>query len=94
MRYRTATMTAYYANRALSHSVWAIGITAGVVTMKAVAGVDGALTAVWGAWVGFELLRAGLSAAESVSAGRVERQVPTFSVREGKFVSIDEEDAL
>ena len=94
MRHRTSTMTAYYANRALSHSVWTIGITIGVVTMKAVAGVDGALTAVWGAWVGFEFLRAGLSVAKSVSAGRVERQVPTFSVREGKFVSIDEEDAL
>lgn len=87
-------MTAYYANRALSHLVWTIGIIIGVVTMKAVAGVDGALTAVWGAWVGFEFLKAWLSVAKSASAGRVERQVPIFSVREGKFVSIDEEDAL
>lgn len=94
MRYHTSTMTAYYANRALSHSLWIIGITVGVITVKAVAGSDGALTAVWGAWVGFEFLRAGLSATKSVRAGHVERQVPTFSVGEGKFVSIDEEDAL
>lgn len=94
MRYHTSTMTAYYANRALSHSIWIIGITAGVVTARAVAGSDGALTAVWGAWVGFEFLKAGLSAAKSARAGHVERQVPTFSVWEGKIVSIDEEDAL
>lgn len=94
MKYHTSTMTAYYANSALSHSIWIIGITLGVVTAKAVAGSDGALTAVWGSWVGFEFLRAGLSAAKSVRAGRVERQVPTFSVREGRFVSINEEEAL
>ena len=94
MKYRTSTMTAYYANLALSHSIWIIGITAGVVTMRAVAGSDGALTAVWGAWVGFEFLRAGLASAKSLRAGKVERQVPTFSVHEGRFVSIDEEDAL
>ena len=94
MRYRTSTMTAYYANRALSHSVWTIGITVGGVTLQAGAGGDGARPAVWGAWGGYEFLRAGLSFAKSGSAGRVERQVPTFSVREGKFVSIDEEDAL
>lgn len=94
MRYCTSTMTAYYANRALSHSIWIIGITVGVVTMEAVAGAAVTLTAVWGAWVGFEFLMAGLSAMKSVRAGQVEHQVPTFSVREGKFVSIDEEDAL
>lgn len=93
MRYRTSTMTAYYANRALSHSIWILAITAGVVTVQAVAGSGRALTAVWGAWIGFEFLKAGLSATKSVRAGRVERQVPTFSVWEGKFVSIDEEDA-
>lgn len=94
MKYRTATMTAYYANRALSHSIWIIGITAGVVTLRAVVGADGAITAVWGAWIVFEFLKAGLSAAKSVRAGKVEHQVPTFSVQEGRFVSIDEEDAL
>ena len=94
MKYRTSTMTAYYANRALAHSIWIIGITTGVVAMKAVSGSGGALTVVWGAWIGFEFLKAGLAAAKSVRAGRVERQVPTFSVREGRFVSIDEEDAL
>ena len=94
MKYRTSTMTAYYANSALLHSIWIIGITAGVVTMRAVAGVDGALTAVWGAWIGFEFLKAGLSAVKSVRAGKAEHQVPTFSVREGRFVSIAEEDAL
>lgn len=94
MKYRTSTMTAYYANRALSHSIWIIGITVGVVTVKVAAGSEAALTAAWGSWISFEFLRAGLSAAKSVRAGRVERQVPTFSVREGKFVSIDEESAL
>lgn len=94
MRYRTATMTAYYANQALRHSVWIIGVTAGVIGLKAAVGSSAALTATWGAWIGIEFIRAGLSAAKSVRAGKVEHQVPRLSVREGRFVSIDEEDAL
>ena len=88
MRYRLSTATAYHANRALSHTVWAIAIVAGAVTSQKAFGTVGALATVTLAWAGYEFLKAALAAQKSVEAGRLEKQVPTFSVYEGRFVSV------
>ena len=88
MRYRLSTATAYHANRALSHAVWAIVIVVSTVAAQQAFGTTGALTTVSLAWAGYEVLKSGLSAARSRRAGRIEKQVPTFSVYEGRFVSV------
>lgn len=88
MRYRLSTATAYHANRALSHTVWALAIVAGTVTSQKAFGTVGALTIVSLAWAGYEGLKAFLSAAKARRAGSIEKQVPTFSVYEGRFVSV------
>lgn len=88
MRYRLSTATAYHANRALSHTVWAIAIVAGTVTSQKAFGTAGALTALSLTWAGYEVLKAALSSARSRRAGRLEKQVPTFSIYEGRFVSV------
>lgn len=88
MRYRLSTETAYHANRALSHAVWAVSIAVGSVIAQATFGTEGALTVVSLSWAGYEGLKAYLSAARSRRAGRIEKQVPTFSVYEGRFISV------
>lgn len=88
MRYRLSTATAYHANRALSHTVWAISIVVGTVASQEAFGTAGALATVSLAWAGYEVLKAALSASRSRRAGRIEKQVPTFSVYEGRFVSV------
>lgn len=88
MRYHLSTATAYHANRALSHTVWAIAIVAGAVISQKTFGTVGALATVSLAWSGYEFLKAALSAQKSVEAGRLEKQAPTFSVYEGRFVSV------
>lgn len=93
MRYRLSTATAYHANRALSHAVWALAIAAGAVTAQAAFGAVGALATVTLAWAGYEALRAALSASKARQAGRFEKQVPTFSIYEGRFVSVGLEGA-
>ena len=88
MRYRPSTATAYHANRALSHAVWAIAIVAATVASQKAFGTVGALATVSLTWAGYEGLKAALSAARSRRAGHLEKQVPTFSVYEGRFVSV------
>lgn len=88
MRYRLSTATAYHANRALSHTIWAISVLSGAVIAQAAFGTAGALATVVLAWAGYEFLKAALAAQRSVAAGRLEKQVPTFSVYEGRFVSV------
>lgn len=88
MRYRLSTATAYHANRALSHTVWAISIVVGTVASREAFGTAGALATVSLAWAGYEVLKAALSASRSRRAGSIEKQVPTFSVYEGRFVSV------
>lgn len=88
MRYRLSTATAYHANRALSHTVWSISVIIGAVIAQATFGPSGALATVTLAWAGYEFLKAALAAQRSVAAGRLEKQVPTFSVYEGRFVSV------
>lgn len=88
MRYRRSTATAYHANRALSHTVWSISVIAGAVIAQATFGAQGALSTVSLAWAGYEGLKAALSAARARRAGSLEKQVPTFSVYEGRFVSV------
>ena len=88
MRYRLSTATAYHANRALSHTVWAVTVVVGAVIAQATFGTSGALTTVTLAWAGYEGLKAVLSASRARRAGALEKQVPTFSVYEGRFVSV------
>lgn len=88
MRYLQSTATAYHANRALSHTVWAIAIMVGTVASQKAFGTVGALATVSLAWAGYEGLKAALSASRARRAGRIEKQVPTFSIYEGRFVSV------
>lgn len=88
MRYRLSTATAYHANRALSHTVWAIAIVVGTVISQKAFGTTRALATVSLAWAGYEVLKAFLSATRARRAGSLEKQVPTFSVYEGRFVSV------
>lgn len=88
MRYRLSTATAYHANRALSHTLWAISIAVGAVIAQAALGTTGSLAAVSLSWAGYEVLKAALSASRARRAGALEKQAPIFSVYEGRFVSV------
>ena len=95
----TYTLThpnAVYANRALSHAYWALGVAAvsALLHLLDLDPADRFLDIILGIWILFEfsqIIRYGI---KSIRAGRRDGRVATLSIREGAFVSIPEEDVL
>lgn len=92
--YSLTSPSAVYANRALNHAYWALGATIFVMVLHTLTSVDDLLDIVWGAWMLFEfgqIVRYGI---KSIKAGVRDGRVLTFSIREGAFVSVLEEEYL
>ena len=88
--YSAGAPNAVYANRALSHAYWALGVTAVFMLLRAVGPAEALLEALWGLWMVFEfsqIIRYGI---KSIRAGIRDGRSLTLSIREGAFVSIPE----
>lgn len=88
--YSLTSPNAVHANHALSHACGAAGATIVVMALHTLTTADGLLDIAWGAWVAFELSQITRYWIKSIKAGRRDRRVLTFSVREGAFVSVPE----
>ena len=92
--YSLTSPNAVHANHALNHAYWALGATISVMILHTLAAADGLLDIVWGVWMVFEfsqIVRYGVKAAK---AGIRDRRALAFSIREGAFVSVPEEEYL
>lgn len=87
-------LNAVYANRALNHTYWALGATIFVMVLHTLPAADGLLDAVWGAWMAFEFSQIVRYGVKSIKAGIRDRRVLAFSIREGAFASVPEEEYL
>ena len=92
--YSLTSPNAVHANHALSRACWAVVATLLIMVLHALTAAGGLLDIVWGAWVAFEFSQVIRYGIKSIRAGRRDGRVLTFSVREGAFVSIPEEEAL
>ena len=92
--YSLTSPNAVHANHALSHACRAAGATLLVTVLHDLTAAGGLLDIAWGAWVAFEFSQVIRYGIRSLKAGRRDRRVLTFSVREGAFVSVPEDAAL
>lgn len=94
--YSLTSPNAVYANRALSHAYRALGVAAvsAILHLLDLAPADRFLDIVLGIWILFEfsqIIRYGI---KSIKAGIRDGRVLAISIREGAFVSIQEDAAL
>lgn len=92
--YSLTSPNAVHANHALNHASWALSATLFVMVLHTVASADGLLDAVFGVWMGFEFSQIVRYGVEAIKAGIRDRRVLAFSIREGAFVSVPEEEYL
>ena len=88
--YYLTSPNAVYANRALNHAYWALGVTVVFMLLRAVGPAEALLEALWGLWMAFEfsqIIRYGI---KSIRAGIRDGRSLHLSIREGAFVSIPE----
>lgn len=88
--YDVTAPNAVYANRALNHAYWALGVTVAFMLLRSVGPAEALLEALWAAWMLFEfsqIIRYGI---KSIKAGIRDGRSLTLSIREGAFVSIPE----
>lgn len=91
--YSLTSPNAVHANHALNHAYLAAGAMIFVMILHSLTAADGLLDIVWGAWTVLEFSQVIRYGIKSIRAGRRDRRVLTFSVREGAFVSIPEDAA-
>lgn len=92
--YSLTSPNAVHANHALNHAYWALGATISVMVLHTLSAADGLLDAVWGAWMIFEFSQVVRYGVKAIKAGIRDRRVLAFSIREGAFVSVPEEEYL
>jgi len=92
--YSLTSPNAVHANHALKHAYWALGATIFVMVLHSLTAADGMLDAVWGAWMLFEFAQVTRYGIKAIQAGIRDRRVLAFSIREGAFVSVPEEEYL
>lgn len=92
--YSLISPNAVHANHALNHAYWALGATIFVMVLHTLTSADGLLDIVWGAWMVFEFSQIVRYGVKAIKAGIRDRRVLAFSVREGAFVSVPEEEYL
>lgn len=92
--YSLTSPNAVYANHALNHAYWALGATIFVMVLHTLTSADGLLDIVWGVWMLFEFSQIVRYGVKSIKAGIQDRRVLAFSIREGAFVSVPEEEYL
>jgi hypothetical protein len=91
----TYTLThtnAVYANRALSHAYWALGVAAvsALLHLLDLDPADRFLDIIAGIWILFEFSQIVRYGIKSIRAGRRDGRSLTLSIREGAFVPIPE----
>lgn len=92
--YSLTSPNAVYANRALSHAYWALGVTIFVMVLHTVTAADGLLDIVWGAWMLLEFSQGIRYGVKSIKAGIRDGRVLAISIREGALVSVPKDAAL
>lgn len=92
--YSLTSPNAVYANRALNHAYWALGSTIFVMILHTLTSADGLLDIVWGLWMLLELPQVVYFGVRAVKTGIRDGRVLAFSIREGAFVSVPEEEYL
>lgn len=92
--YSLTSPNAVHANHALNHAYWALGATIFIMVLHTLNSADGLLDIVWGAWMLFEFSQTIRYGIKAIKAGIKDRRVLAFSVREGAFVSVPEEEYL
>lgn len=92
--YSLTAPNAVHANRALNHVYWALGATIFAMVLHTLTSADGLLDIVWGVWMVFEFSQVVRYGVKALKAGIRDRCVLAFSVREGAFVSVPEEEHL
>lgn len=92
--YSLSSPNAVYANKALKHAYWALGASLVVVILRPVLPAESPLDLVWGLWMLLELPQVVYFGVRAVKAGIRDRRVLAFSIREGAFVSVPEEEYL
>mgnify|MGYP003084385484 FL=1 len=95
----TYTLThpnAVYANRALIHAFWALGVAAvsAALHLLDLAPADRFLDIILGIWILFEFSQVIRYGVKSIKAGIRDGRVLAISIHEGAFVSIPEDAAL
>lgn len=92
--YSLTSPNAVYANKALKHAYWALGSSIVAAILRPVLPAEAPLYLVWGLWMLLELPQAVYFGVRAVKAGIQDRRVLAFSIREGAFVSVPEEEYL
>lgn len=94
--YSLTSPNAVYANRALSHAYWALGVAAvsALLHRLDLDPADRFLDIILGIWIIFEFSQVIRYGVKSIKAGIRDERVLAISIREGAFVSIPEDDAL
>lgn len=92
--YSLTSPNAVYANKALKHAYWALGALLVVSILRPVLPTEAPLDPVLGLWMLLELPQTAYFGARAVKAGIRDRRVLAFSIREGAFVSVPEEEYL
>lgn len=92
--YSLTSPNAVHANHALNHAYWALGATIFIMVLHTLTSAVGLLDLVWGAWMTFEFSQIVRYGVKSIKAGILDRRVLAFSIREGAFVSVPEEEYL
>ena len=95
----TYTLThpnAVYANRAISHAYWALGVAAvgAALHLLDLAPADRFLDIILGIWILFEFSQIIRYGVKSIKAGIRDGRLLAISIHEGAFVSIPEDAAL
>ena len=85
---------ARYANRALSHAYWALGVAAVLGIAHFLYAIDGVAALVLGAWISVEVLQVARYSIKSLRAGLRDGRVLWVSISDGAFLSIPAEDVL
>lgn len=91
--YSLTSPNAVHANHALNHAYWALGATIFVMILHSLTAADGPLDIVLGLWMVFEFSQIVRYGIKAIKAGIRDRRVLAFSIREGAFVSIPEDEA-
>jgi len=88
--YDMAAPNAVYANRALNHAYWALGVTAVFMLLRSFGTEEALLEALWALWMLFEFSQIIRYGVKSIKAGIRDGRVLAISIHEGAFVSIPE----
>ena len=92
--YSLTSPNAVHANHALNHAYWALGATIVVMILNTWIPSVGPLDVVWSLWMVLELPQVVYFGVRAIKAGIRDRRVLAFSIREGAFVSVPEEEYL